>query len=463
LAEIHASSGLDQPKNGLTHWIRLRFARTRDLPEGVDESLLADLSQVRQVGRYRIMEKLGQGSTGVVYLGKDPYIGRSVAIKISRPAAGISRDGAERYRERFFTEAQSAGRLAHPNVVAIYDAGMHGDFCYIAMEYIDGPTLLSYCGRENLLPVNRAVETIFNVCKGLDYAHKMGVIHRDVKPSNIMINKAGEIKIADFGIARVASDDPQEPGLVGSPSYMSPEQVREEPVEERSDVFSLGCVLYELLTGSKAFSGENTFSILYKITHEDPAPVCRIRSGLPEILDRIVLKALHKDPNRRYQNCADLAYDLRVALRGMTDNVVHSKAEDLVDYIQQVPFFEGFSREQVHEILGASNLLRVSKGKVVVNEGEIDDSFYVILSGRAEVRKKDRTLATVNRGECFGEMSYLSGESRAATVVAATNCILIRISATLLDRASEGMQILFLRRFAKTLLARLTRSNQLKG
>lgn len=454
---------LDEQKNGLTSWIKARFGRSRDLPDTVDEQFYADLSEVKQVGRYQIIEKLGRGSMGLVYLGRDPYIGRQVAIKISRPAAGVSQDGAVKYRERFFTEAQSAGRLAHPNIVAIYDAGMHGDFCYITMEYIDGITLVPFCSKDNLLPVNKAVEAVFSVCKGLDYAHRMGVVHRDVKPSNIMINKAGEVKIADFGIARIATDDSHEPGLVGSPSYMSPEQVREESVGDRSDMFSLGCVLYELLTGLKAFSGDNYFSILYKITHEDPRPLREVRPDLPEILDKIVRKTLEKDLNKRYQSCADLAYDLRVALRGLRDRVVSSRVEDVVDYIQQVPFFEDFSRDQVREILGASNLLKVPKGKIVVTEGEIDDSFYVILSGKVEVRKNERSLAVVSRGECFGEMSYLSGESRAATVVAAANCILMKISATLLDRASDGMQILFLRRFAKTLLTRLSRSNQVKS
>lgn len=454
---------LDEQKHGLTSWIKTRFGKGRGLPQAMDEQSFPDPLELKQVGRYEIIQKLGQGSMGLVYLGKDPYIGRPVAIKIARPASGISPDRAVRYRERFFTEAQSAGRLAHPNITAIYDAGMHGDFCYITMEYIDGPTLVSFCTKENLLPLNKAVEAVFSVCKGLDYAHRMGVVHRDVKPSNIMINKGGEVKIADFGIARIATEDSQEQGLVGSPSYMSPEQVREEPVEDRSDVFSLGCVFYELLTGSKAFSGDNYFSILYKITHEDPPALREVRPELPEILDRIVRKALDRDLNRRYQSCADLAYDLSVALRGLRNRVVSSKVEDVVDYVQQVPFFEAFSREQVREILSASNLLKIAKTKVVVTEGEIDDSFYVILSGKVEVRKNGRALAVISRGECFGEMSYLSGETRAATVVAVTNCILMKISATLLDRASEGMQILFLRRFAKTLLTRLARSNQLKG
>jgi serine/threonine-protein kinase len=238
---------------------------------------------------------------------------------------------------------------------------------------------------------------------------------------------------------------------------MSPEQVKEEPVEERSDIFSLGAVLYELLTGQQAFAGDNYFSIMYMITHEDPVPIRVIRPEVPEILEKIVRKAMARDPSDRYQSCMDFAYDLRVALRGMTGTTRSEKVEDVVDYVLNVPFFENFERDQVKEILSASNIIKVRKGKVVVAEGEIDDSFYIILSGRAAVQKEDKNIATIGRGECFGEMSYLSGKARVATVSAATDCILLKISATLLDKASESMQLLFLRNFALTLIRRLSK------
>jgi serine/threonine-protein kinase len=233
-------------------------------------------------------------------------------------------------------------------------------------------------------------------------------------------------------------------------------------VEDKSDIFSLGCVLYELLTGEKAFPGENYFSIMYKITNEDPAPIRQHRPELPEILAKITMKALAKDPSRRYQTCMDFAYDLRVALRGLTGVAASDKVENVVDYIHSVPFFESFTKEHVKEILGASNVIRVLQGKVVVVEGEIDDSFYIILSGTASVRKANQPIATIQRGECFGEMSYLSGQSRAATVVADTDCILLKISATLLDKSSEAIQLRFLKKFAMTLLHRLSQSLETK-
>lgn len=445
-------------KHGLTSWLKVKFLGKDKEASPVDTQFLADLSDIKTLGRYEIIGKLGQGSMGVVYLGKDPYINRHVSIKVSRPAAGIGGEQADKYRERFFVEAQSAGRLMHPCIVAIYDAGMHKDFCYITMEYINGPNLERFCKEESLLPINRVVEIIFTACNALDYAHKRGVVHRDIKPSNIMLNKAGEVRITDFGIARIKTEQTLSKGIFGSPSYMSPEQVKEKPVDEKSDIFSLGCVLYELLTGQKAFSGENYFSILYKITNADPPAIRKIRPELPEILERITKKALAKDPGDRYQACMDLAYDLRVALRGLSEVNKSDKVDNVVDYIHGVPFFENFSKEQVREILSTCNIIKVFKGKVVVAEGEIDDSFFIILSGRAAVRKNDAVIANICRGECFGEMSYLSGQSRVASVVAETDCILMKISATLLDRSSEGIQLLFLRKFATTLLNRLSKS-----
>lgn len=449
-----------QQKHGLTSWLKARFFGIGKDARKVDEAFVAELSGITRVGRYTIVNKLGQGSMGMVYLGEDPYIKRNVAIKISSPSPDTDGHMADKYRQRFFIEAQSAGRLVHPNIVAIYDAGMYGEFCYIAMEYVDGPTLVRFCRKGSLLPVSKAVEIIFAACRALDYAHKRRVVHRDIKPSNIMVDRSGTIKIADFGIACIENEGALQRGIVGSPCYMSPEQVKEEPIGDRSDIFSLGCVLYELLTGERAFSGDNYFSILYKITHDEPVPVSAIRKGLPEIFDQILQRALSKDPGTRYQTCMDFAYDLGVALRGLKGTIKQSRVEDVVDYVHHVPFFENFTKEQVKEILMTSNLVKIRKGKVVVNEGEIDDSFFIILSGEAVVKKDSRIIAVIARGECFGEMSYLSGQTRAATVVAASDCIMMRISATLLDRSSESIQLQFLKQFAITLLSRLARSNQ---
>jgi len=425
----------------------------------VDTKFLTDLSDLKTIGRYEIIRKIGQGSMGLVYLGRDPYIKRNVGIKISRPAADVGEQKAEKYRQRFFIEAQSAGRLMHPNIVAIYDAGLYKDFCYLAMEYIDGPTIKKFCNTNNLLALTNVVEIIFIVCKALDHAHKMGVIHRDIKPLNIMLKKSGDVKITDFGIAQIKSEQMASTGIVGSPSYMSPEQVKQKPVGNQSDIFSLGCVLYELLTGKMAFPGDDQVSIMCNVVKEEPIPMDEIRPDLPEILVKITGKALAKDPSQRYQTCEDFAYDLRVALRGLRGTIRSSKFEDVFDYVNSVPFFENFSKNQVKEILKSSSVYKVPRGEAMVSEGDIEDSFFVLLSGKASVQKDNRRIATISRGECFGEMAYLSGQARTATVMAETDCILMEVSATLLDRASEIIQLLFLRGFAMNLIQRLAKSN----
>jgi serine/threonine protein kinase len=411
----------------------------------------AGTTGIHNVARYQIQKKIGAGSNGVVYLGIDPYIQRKVAIKLSQPTSDKS-------RSRFFVEAQSAGRLNHPNIVSIYDTGVHDEYCYITMEYVDGDTLDTHCRGEKRLPVTRIMEIMFSLCDALDYAHKENVIHRDIKPSNIMIHETGQVKITDFGIAQL-TEKTTELGVWGTPSYMSPEQLRDDPLGFTSDIFSLGCVLYELLTGQLAFSGENSFTVMYKITSEDPPPVTTVRKDLPKVFDHIVGKALAKEINERYQTCMELAYDLRVAVRGMTETTNGEKAKDVIDYLQHIPFFHNFTKSQLSELFTACSMIKVLKDKVIVTEGDINDTLYIILSGRVRVIKDGQIIAKIGIGQCFGEMSYLCGSARAASVVADTDCILMKVSATILDRAPESIQLLFFKNFAITLVRRLSKGS----
>jgi serine/threonine-protein kinase len=420
---------------------------------------MLDLDNINKIGRYDILGKLGHGSLGYVYLGKDPYIERNVAIKIYRPPQGSNPDEFERYQKSFFTEAQSAGRLIHNNIVTIYDADLHQDLCYITMEYIDGPMLEKFCSPDNLLPLEKVLKIVFSVCKGLEYAHENGVIHRDIKPSNIILSSAGHVKITDFSIAYIKKDESTlVKGLFGSPSYMSPEQVKEDVITEKSDLFSLGAVFYELLSGKKAFEGENEYSIMYKIVNEKHPSIIESRPELPKSLDNILDKALAKDLADRYQSSMEFAYDLRLMLQGLENGEKEIHDGELLSYIQDLPFFKDFTEEQINEILSASNLIRIGRGKTIIEEGKIDDSFYILISGQVAVLKGDKHVAVLERGECFGEMAYLTGEARSATITSKNECILLKSSSTLLNRLSESIQLIFFKNFTKAIISRLSKN-----
>ncbi len=266
---------------------------------------------ISQLGRYEVVSELGQGAMGVVYRAKDPLIDREVAIKTIN--LSLAQEEREEYEARFYQEAKAAGRLSHPNIVTIYDVGRSEDIAYIAMEYLQGRELRDILNDNRLLPVEQVLDITSQVALGLSYAHEHGIVHRDVKPSNVMVVRDGHVKITDFGIARMASAAVRtQTGMVlGSPKYMSPEQVMGKLTDQRSDIFSLGVMLYEMLTGQAPFLGENVNAIMYQTLNTIPAPPSSVNSAVPEMLNFIIAKALAKDLDARYQNARDLADDLR--------------------------------------------------------------------------------------------------------------------------------------------------------
>lgn len=267
---------------------------------------------IQSLGRYKIIKQIGRGAMGVVYEAQDPLIDRIVAIKTIN-LQDLSPTEKQEYEARFHLEARSAGRLSHPNIVTIHDLGECGGVPYIAMELLDGRELESMLKDGQWLPIQETLNIMIQVATGLAYAHEHGIVHRDVKPSNIMVLKGNRVKIADFGIARMDSWrlNTQSGKLLGSPMYMSPEQVSSHSVDLRSDIFSVGTLMYRMLSGQMPFSGNNTHSIIYKIVHEDPSKPSLLNPEIPDKLDSIIMKCLSKNPNDRYQNAIELVDDLR--------------------------------------------------------------------------------------------------------------------------------------------------------
>jgi serine/threonine protein kinase len=266
---------------------------------------------ISQLGRYEVLDEIGQGAMGVVYKARDPLIDRVVAIKTIN--LSMAMDEKEEYEGRFYQEAKAAGRLNHPNIVTIYDVGKSGNVAYIAMEFLEGRELRDIMNDGALLPVDQVLHIVAQVAQGLAYAHEHDIVHRDVKPSNIMVIRDGHVKITDFGIARMASSSVRtQTGMVlGSPKYMSPEQVMGKAIDQRSDIFSLGVMLYEMLTGEAPFNGENVNAIMYQTLNAIPPPPSMVNPAIPEMVNFIVAKALAKGMEDRYQNAKDFAVDLR--------------------------------------------------------------------------------------------------------------------------------------------------------
>jgi tRNA A-37 threonylcarbamoyl transferase component Bud32 len=278
-----------------------------------DVTVLLDNTAVNPtLGRYEIIKELGSGSMGKVFLAKDPRINRDVAIKTIRYEE-IDAGDRDSVKGRFLREAQAAGKLSHSNIVTIYDVGEDYDIAYIAMELLDGHDLTKYCHKENLLPLPEVIRIVSCVATALNYAHASGVVHRDIKPANIMVLNNREVKVTDFGISRVMDASKTQTGIVlGTPSYMSPEQIAGQKVDGRSDLFSLGVVLYELLSGTKPFIADNLATLMYNITSGTPLSIKEIIPTIPDKVAAIAEKLLAKDPAERYQTGIELMDDLEL-------------------------------------------------------------------------------------------------------------------------------------------------------
>jgi tRNA A-37 threonylcarbamoyl transferase component Bud32 len=282
---------------------------------GPDETVVVqEVSQSKpRLGRYEILEELGRGAMGIVYKGRDPKLDRLTAIKTIRFTDDFDEDQAAKIREQFYREAEVVAKLSHPNIVTIYDVGEDLDLSYLAMEYLEGESLEAYARKEQLLPIRKTIDVTAQVCDALAYAHGHGIVHRDIKPANIMILKNGLVKVTDFGIARATASSKTRTGVIkGTPYYMSPEQISGMKVDGRSDIFSLGIVFYQLLTGELPFGGENLAAIMYQITTVEPEPPTKYNPKIYKAAVAILNRALEKSLESRYPTAKQMGDHLRL-------------------------------------------------------------------------------------------------------------------------------------------------------
>ena len=413
-----------------------------------------------KLGKYDVLGEIDRGSMGTVYLGHDPYIDRGVAIKVAHDEALKNEESGERFKKMFFNEAHTAGCLNHPNIISIYDAGAEDDVCYIVMELVKGGgTLKPYCTPENLLPIEKVVEIIFKCAKALDYAHKQGVVHRDIKPSNILLEQNLEVLIADFSIAHINRPDDtetQQVGLMGSPRYMSPEQLMEDEITHQTDLYSLGIVMYEMLTGKQPFEADNFSRLVNKIMNDAPPPLKDLRPDLPDPLIDIFEKATKKEKKERYETGLEFAVDLSKAFENLEGPEEDISEKEKFNSIKKLEFFQGFPDAEIWEILRASNWQEYSMKDDIIVEGELDDCFYIIVEGEVGVLKNDQAIRALSMGDCFGEMGYLAKTERTATIKALTGTALLKINSTVMSQVSLNCQVRFLKVFLRTLIHRLS-------
>ena len=413
------------------------------------------------IGKYEIIRELGSGGTSTVYLALDPFNNQRVAIKLFNLDALRDPSLAKAHRKLLLTEASLVGKLSHPHIVKVFDATLEGEVNYMVMEYVEGETLAHHADVSRLLPFSTIAEIIYKCSKALEYAQQQGVIHRDIKPANILLRGQSDIKISDFGAALVVSQQTTQVIGVGSPAYMSPEQIDEELLTHQTDIYSLGVSMFQLLTGKLPFEAGNNYSLIYQIMNVEPPSPSQFRPEVPPEMDAIVLRAMQKDRSLRYQTWDEFAQDL---LSFFSSSLVkHTEIFDLekFDMLRSLLFFKNFSDVELWEVLRISGWRKVRKDEVILHEGETGREFFILGNGSVKVIKRGLLLSVLNKGDCFGEMAHLSEHNftRTTDVVADSDVILIGINPDILSRATTGCRFQIDDAFLRLLVKRLDVAN----
>jgi len=403
------------------------------------------------IGKYRIVREVGRGATASVYEARHPDFPESIAIKHIRFGDG-SGDGAvlnRRLLKLLRAEESVAQRLIHPNIIKIHEVVVEAKQAYVVMEYFPGTTLERYCSFEHRLPAHRVTSIIFKCCMALDYAYRQGIVHRDIKPANILVDEDNDVRITDFGLAlnvdkRIEVDSTFVMG-VGSPAYMSPEQVKNYPLNQKTDLYSLGVVMFHLLAGRLPFRAANAAQLVYKIINADPPSVSRLNPDVSEQMDAVIRKAMEKDLYSRYKNGAEFAKDLSAVRYKIVDEDDVQLDTARFSVLRRQAFFTEFDDIELWEVLRISVWRSVPGRMRLMKEGEIEQRFGVLLEGRVELSIAGRRVMELGPGTIFGEAAWLDRISHRQTmsVVSLEPLTYLEINPAALALATEEVQEAF--------------------
>ena len=414
---------------------------------------------MKQIGKFQLRKVLGKGASGTVYLALDTFSGNDVALKLLDPEIGTNPDFDERNIVQFMNEASLAGKLSHPHIASILEASVSKDSGYIVIEYVPGGNLSQYTLPGTLLPQEHAIQIAFKCCGALDYAFRQGIVHRDIKPANILVVSGTNIKVADFGAAYLSSAPKTQIAGLGSPYYMSPEQIRREPLGHHSDMYSLGIVLYQLFTGQRPFVSSTLEELLVKILGEAPAAPSSHRPELSKDIDGILLQMMAKTPQQRYLSWADLALDLaKIGRLSVYQSAIPDSEKFSV--LKKVRLLAHMDDAELWELVHAGKWSRTPPHTAIVREGDSGSSLFFLGSGQAKVTKHGRLLNVLDAGECVGEMSYIKGGmTRQATVESMDDVLLAEFEKETLDKVSLKCRYQFFQALLHSLVDRLTFAN----
>jgi eukaryotic-like serine/threonine-protein kinase len=426
------------------------------------ETFMTDIQKTKKLGRYEIHSTLGKGGMATVYKAMDSFLQRTIALKVASISTLDMATPDKNKLAQCLKEARLAAQFIHPNIVITYDAGIKEDLFYIALEYIDGKGLQTYAGDQGGLSRSQVLEIVYNTCYALDYIHKKGYVHLDIKPSNIMLTRRDEVKLMDFGISRILrgnEENNKSSSFQGTPLYMSPEQAGSgETVDQQSDIFSLGVVMYELLTGKKPFLGKSVAELIHRISRVEPVPISRHLPDVSLDIEQIVLRAMGKKKSDRYKTTLDLAEALLPFIKGKDSVQLDKQDKKKIEYLKRLPFFKHFQYSELMEVIRISSWSFKDRQTKITREDENDNTIYFLVQGRASLHIRG-AIKVLEPGECFGETAVLYKMPRKAAVIAETNCVVMAINANLLKQASEALQVKFLREFYNKKIMQLVDAN----